>query len=213
MDNLYVVRFLPSDTPSIGPLGDDEIDEEEQADEKTTFAYFGLAFYRASTLEHEIVNVLSMMRLVSARRDAENLLSDPWSSNFKATMGTLIKKLAPNLQDDPNLGADLVKALELRNHLAHAFWRERAVDFCTEEGRAKMIEFLTEARNTFADVDRRLTTTFGAKSMQGWGVTPEIIDTWYKDTLQKVASGELRLEIEQVEEARQALLARLAQIP
>lgn len=115
---------------------------------KTTFAHFGLAYYLASVLEHEIVNTLAVNRLVAA----EQLLSDPWDDKFKATMGALVKQLEAHTQADPELAADLIEALQLRNHLAHAFWRDRAEDFCTEDGRARMIAYLIEARKHFKDV-------------------------------------------------------------
>ncbi|MEU7851341.1 hypothetical protein AB0B69_28455 [Micromonospora parva] len=212
MDELYVVRF---GLPEGAPLGDSDnarnlSEGDEGPDEKTTFAYFGLAFYRAAVLEHEIVNVLATTQLVAARHDAERLLSDPWDDKFKATMGSLIKQLGPKLQTDPELAADLTRALKLRNHLAHAFWRERAEDFSTEEGRERMITFLIDARILFQDVDERLNATVGAATIREWGVTAEVIDAWYRDALQRVERGELRVPLQEVESARQSLLKRIS---
>ncbi|RAO23957.1 hypothetical protein ONO23_06069 [Micromonospora noduli] len=184
-------------------------EDDDQPDIKTTYAHFGLAFYRAAVLEHELVNILAMTRLVSARREAERLLSDPWDDTFKSTMGKLVKQLEPQLQADPDLVADLTKALKLRNHLAHAFWRERAEDFCSDEGRATMIDFLVEARNLFQDVDERLTMTFGAGSMREAGVTAEVVEMWYRDQLQKVERGELRIPLEELDSARRLLLRKV----
>ncbi|RKN27146.1 hypothetical protein D7044_28960 [Micromonospora musae] len=141
------------------------------------------------------------------------MLSDPWDDKFKATMGSLVKQLGPKLQADPDLAADLTKALRLRNHLAHAFWRERAEDFCSNEGRARMIDFLIEARQLFQDVDERLTSTIGAAAITEWGVTPEVVEAWYQDKLQKIERGELHLPLEDVESARQSLLNRIESSP
>jgi hypothetical protein len=148
VNDLYVVRLSVPGGISLDELGSgpEEDDEDQEPDVKTTFAHFGLAYYQASVLEHEIVNVLAMHRLVAARQEAEQLLSDPWHDKFKATMGALVKQLAACTQADPELAADLMGALQLRNHLAHAFWRDRADDFCTEDGRARMIIDLIEAR-------------------------------------------------------------------
>jgi hypothetical protein len=214
--DLYVVRFEVPGARSLGEPDDVSLDPSagDDADgptgEKTTFAYFGLAYYRASVLEHELVNILAATRLVRAREDAERLLSDPWDDRLKATMGALVKELAPHLDSDPTLSADLMEALRLRNHLAHAFWRERAEDFCTATGRARMITFLASAASTFDEVDRRLTESVGAAALHQWGVTADVIDAWYGDMLKRIERGELDVPLETVESTRQSLLARLA---
>jgi len=202
-----------------GPLGGwplEELDkahreeqaEDEEPDVKTTFAHFGLAYYQASVLEHEIVNILAVTRVVAARRDAEQLMSDPWDDRFKATMGALAKQLEAHVQSDPELAADLFDALRLRNHLAHAFWRERADDFCTAEGRARMICYLIETRKHFQDVDQRLTATLGTTLLQQWGVTPDVVNAWYHDMVGQVERGELNVPLAIMESTRQSLLTR-----
>ncbi len=108
VDDLYVIRFsvpggIPLDELDTG--GRDEHEEDQEPDVKTTFAHFGLAYYQASVLEHEIVNMLAMSRLVAARGDAEQLLSDPRDEKFKATMGALVKELEAHTQADSELAA------------------------------------------------------------------------------------------------------------
>jgi hypothetical protein len=124
-------------------------------------------------------------------------------------MGNLVKELQRFTHEDPELGADLVEALRLRNHLAHSFWRERADDFCTEEGRARMIAYLIETRNHFTDVDQRLTTTIGTQSLQESGMTSETINAWYQDMLRQIESGECNLPLSMVQSQREHLLSRL----
>jgi hypothetical protein len=213
MVDLYVVGFnVPGGVPLDERHGDqaEEPDEDLESDVKTTFAHFGLAYYQASVLEHEIVNVLAVNRLVRARKDAERLLSDPWNVRFKETMGKLIKQLANLTQADPSLASDLVEALRLRNDLAHNFWRERAEDFCSDEGRAKMIAYLIEARNHFQDVDRRLTESIGTPSIQMSGLTAEHIESWYQDQLRKLESGESNIPLSTIQSNRDSLLSHLA---
>lgn len=213
MDDLFVVRFaLPPGFQMSGMQADVDSDEGEdrEPDVKTTFAQFGLAYYQSSVLEHEIVNILAVARLISVRRDAERLLSDPWDDKFKATMGALIRQLGPHLESDPTLTEDVRKALELRNHLAHRFWRERADDFCSQEGRRGMIEFLIDTRKFFQDVDERLTSTIGASLLPQWGVTSEVIDIWYRNMVDRIERGDLNVSLEVVESARESLLARIA---
>ncbi|WP_157563014.1 hypothetical protein [Micromonospora chokoriensis] len=213
MDDLYAVRFsLPGGVP-LDELGNAEgpgEDEDEEPDVKTTFAHFGLAYYQACVLEHEIVNLLSVARIVEARRDAERLLSDPWDEKFKKTMGALIKQLEPNLGADPELAADLTEALRQRNYLAHTFWRERADDFADDSGRAQMIAFLIEARRTFESVNERLTLALGTPLLREWGVTPAAVDAWYRNTIERVVRGELRVPRDTIDSVRRSLLDRIA---
>jgi hypothetical protein len=212
MADLYVVGFdVPGGVPLNERQGDQsaEPDEDLEPDVKTTFAHFGLAYYQASVLEHEIVNVLAVNRLVRARKDAEQLLSDPWDDKFKDVMGKLIKQLGSLMQADPSLAADLTEALRLRNHLAHHFWRERAEDFCSDEGRSKMITYLIQARNHFQDVEQRLTETIGTASLQESGLTAEHVENWYQEELRRVESGESKIPLSTIQSNRDALLSRL----
>lgn len=213
VNDLYAIRF---DVPGGAPLDEWDRDEQQgddedlEADVKTTFAHFGLAYYEASVLEHEIVNILVVNRLITAQQEDDQLLSDPWNDKFKATtMGMLIRQLEPYMHTDSALAADLVEALELRNHLAHRFWRERAEDFCTEDGRTRMITYLIKARKHFENVDRRLTDTIGTEALQRWGVTRDVIDAWYNDALKQVARGELNVPLSTIQSTRQALLSRV----
>lgn len=215
VNDLYAVRFsvpggIPLDELDNSRREDDD-NEDLEPDEKTTFAHFGLAYYMASVLEHEIVNILAVNHLVTARQDAEQLLSDPWNDRFKAPMGALVKQLEAYTQTDPELAADLFKALQLRNHLAHHFWRDRAEDFCNEDGRAQMITYLIEARKHFEDVDQRLTETIGTATLQQWGVTPEIVDALYHHMLGQAERGELKVPLSTIQSMREDLLSRATQ--
>jgi hypothetical protein len=213
MADLYVVGF---DVPGGVPLDErtegqsEEPNEDLEPDVKTTFAHFGLTYYQSSVLEHEIVNVLAVKRLVRAREEAEQLLSDPWNDKFRDTLGKLIKQLENLTQTDPSLAADLVEALRLRNDLAHRFWHERAEDFCSDEGRAKMISYLISARKHFEDVDRRLTETVGTVSLHQAGLTAEHVESWYQEQVRKVESGELNVPLSTIRENRDPLLSRIA---
>jgi hypothetical protein len=211
MNDLYVAHFaVPGGVP-LDERDSDGDEEDQEPDVKTTFAHFGLAYYQACVLEHEVVNVLAMNRATAARRDAERLLSDPWADTFKKTMGVLVKQLWEHTIPDPELAADLVKALQLRNHLAHGFWRDRADDFCTDDGRARMIAYLIEARKHFQDVDQRLSATIGASTLVQGGVTPEVIDAWYRDMVGQVERGESNVPLTTIESTREHMLSRVTQ--
>jgi hypothetical protein len=212
----YVATFeLPGGVP-LNERHNDQLEDSEddlEPDVKTTFAHFGLAYYQSSVLEHEIVNVLGVNRLVQAREEAEQLLSDPFDDKFKDTMGRLIKQLEILTHADPGLASDLVEALRLRNDLAHRFWRERSEDFCSDEGRARMIAYLIKVRKHFEDVDRRLTETLGTASLQQAGLTAEHIESWYQEQVRRVEAGESKVPLSTIQENRDCLLSRIAMPP
>jgi hypothetical protein len=178
MSELYVVRFGAPDEEA-------EIEEDDGTDTKSTFAYFGLAFYHACVLEHSVVNLLVGSRLVAAKEAAERLLADPWEKRFKDTMMELVRRAAPYTKDDPELPDNLVHAVKLRNHLAHDFWRERAEDFCSDAGRGDMIAYLIEARDHFIQTDARLEETAGQAWKSKMGVTQEAISARYEEMLRR----------------------------
>jgi hypothetical protein len=99
--------------------------------------------------------------------------------------------------------------LRLRNDLAHRFWRERSEDFCSDEGRAKMIDYLIKARKHFEDIDRRLTETIGTESLRRSGLTVENVETWYQEQLRRVKSGESKIPLSTIQSQRDDLLRRL----
>ncbi|WP_088998756.1 hypothetical protein [Micromonospora echinofusca] len=177
MSDLYVVRF--GDEPESGPPPEDD---EDGTDVKTTFAHFGLTYYRACVLEHQVVNMLAFSRLLEAEAEARRLLNDPWDEHFKETLGRLVRRFTQQAQGNPQLVDDLAEAVRLRNHLAHAFWRERAEDFCSDAGRADMIAFLKEARDLFISVDERLTELAEAQRRRA-GITQELMEQHYQTML------------------------------
>jgi hypothetical protein len=212
VNDLYVAQVhVPGGIPldELASHEQDEHDEDLEPDVKTTFAHFGLAYYQACVFEHEIVNVLAAKHSIAARQKSKRPTSDPWDDRFNDTMGQLVRQLGAFAQNDPELKSDLIKARDLRNHLAHRFWRERAEDFCSEEGRARMIAYLIEARKHFQDVDARLTASMGTEALLQGNVTPAIIDTWYRDMLGRVERGELNVPLSTIRSTRQGMLDRI----
>ncbi|KAB1922281.1 hypothetical protein F8280_19860 [Micromonospora noduli] len=179
MSQLYVVRF--NNEPEIEPPAEDD---DDGTDVKTTFAHFGLAFYQACVLEHQVVNMLVLSQLIEAEADARQFLKDPWEEHFKDTLGRLVRRYTERPGGDQQLTNDLTEAVKLRNHLAHSFWRERAEDFCSDAGRADMIAFLEQARDLFIKVDEQLTELDTAQ-MERLGLTQELIDRQFQAMRQR----------------------------
>lgn len=181
MEDLYVVRFAPFGEGEAGELPE----EDEGTDVKTTFAHFGLAFYAANVLEHGLVNVLALSRVLQARAAREMLEKDPWEQRFRDTIKELLRRVTSQTAGDPQLEADLSDAVRLRNHLAHNFWRERAEDFCSNAGRAEMIRELRAARDHFVATDLRLTQVSAVPLQEAAGVPAEALDAMYEQMRQR----------------------------
>jgi hypothetical protein len=140
-------------------------DEPTSDEAKELYAYFGLAFYCSSVLEHGVANALMALELLEGRGGArtqaewETLVDRHYESSFAKTLGTLIRQLPRHHQRLPELAAmaaDFEQSLKERNFLAHHFWREHAEHWFTSEGRTTMVQRLEEARDLFATTDRKL---------------------------------------------------------
>jgi hypothetical protein len=175
MDELYVVRHEP--TWREEPEPDDEYDNG--TDEKTLYALFGLAIYKANVLEHTLVNTLAMARLITAEEQGEQLIRDPWAQGFKDMMGKLIRRAEPYVSAYPEVVDDLTNSLKRRNFLVHHFWRERIQEMITESSRAKMCADLKADCRLFTQTDERLTERVFDPLARKRGITPEMVEAQY----------------------------------
>lgn len=144
-------------------------DEGSQAAEiqvRQVFAYFGRAMYAASCVEHGLTIALMQAELMSqvigrARRRQTGPSRAEWEAMFDQYMGkhdllgmgTLISRFRSVMKVDSTLDALLDQTLIRRNHLAHAFFREKAVDFAHGAGRIGMIEELDRDHDLFTRTD------------------------------------------------------------
>jgi hypothetical protein len=111
---------------------------------REVYAKFGLAIYEGQVLEHEIVNLIisSGIGLGTYRTREEIEAADV--ELFRRTMGTLKKELLLRRIDLGHLEDELIRAVTLRNFLAHRYFRERVSAFMSKEGRDQMIAELVE---------------------------------------------------------------------
>ena len=91
---------------------------------RDTYAHFGVAIFRAQTLETEIVNAMVIARLPErahiTRQEIDVFMNRP------LTLGRLLKELKKYIQVHDELKQTLWKAHEKRNWLVHHFFKERA---------------------------------------------------------------------------------------
>jgi hypothetical protein len=123
---------------------------------REVFAHFGLAMYTAQVLEHGIINLASwtsiqdrtIRTLTESEADSVKL--------FRQTMGALKTTLMVRRADIRHLDDLLVRSVQLRNFLAHEYFRQRAAAFMTEDGKDQMIEELGRAVAFFQEIDSKL---------------------------------------------------------
>lgn len=130
---------------------------------KEVFAYFGRAIYAASCVETGITHALLYLDYLASveedfRRtkglgfDQKKYQSDFdafMERHFALTLGNLIKRLNDLASMDSELKDRILAAKRRRDFLVHHFWRERAVEFATRNGRSMMIDELDKDGVTF----------------------------------------------------------------
>lgn len=147
----------------------DEGLSEENSQIRDVYAHFGLALYLAQCLEHGIVLALVHAKLLPKERaraaaraiplaDFEMHFDVFMDEQFALTMGGLISRLRTSTKLPAAFDAELNKARELRNFLAHQYFRERTEELISKSGRVSMLAELQEAQQLFERVDGELKT-------------------------------------------------------
>jgi len=130
------------------------MDEGDQI--RDTYAYFGLAVYMAQVLEHGLVNAMLIASIAGGKKLSSADIDAFMDKKFELTLGRLIRDLRAHITVDDSLAQLLALALEKRNWLAHAYFRERANEIMTEYGRLAMMVELQTARDSFKAADDKL---------------------------------------------------------
>ncbi len=158
-------------------MNDDFLDSKGK-EVREVYARFGLAIYTAQCLEHGLVNALIYVHLIPTEaghtKDWESRVDSFASEHFKNTLGRLILDLKKVSSVPTELEESLASALRKRNWLAHDYFRERATDFLSREGRLMMIDELDAATNQFNQTDELLSDVL-SPLLQRYGITEELI--------------------------------------
>lgn len=166
--------------------------ESEQI--KEVYARFGLAVFMSQCLEHQLANSLLMLDLIPNNRAKAKSIQQ-WEetfdtfieSQFQKTLGKLIRSLQAVAPVQPELEGLLIKALERRNFLAHHYFRERAMEFMTNDGRVSMLSELEDAKDLFSKADRALIEVTKPVAIK-YGINKELIEQCFQEMLDD-ASG------------------------
>lgn len=179
---------IPQDGDSVIPADDDETGEHA----KTVYAHFGAAVYFAQCLEHGLVNALVYVDLIPnpprpirTREEWASAVDGFMDRHFERTLGQMIADLRRVTGVPDELASRLGTALKTRNWLVHDYFRERATEWFTREGRERMIAELEECRKSLLEADRLLDATF-EPVREKHGFTDERLQQAYEEMLSQV---------------------------
>ena len=161
----------------------------EAQQNREVFARFGLAMYRAQCLERQIKLMFATMYnqgfLQAPPADRDLFLDE---KSIKKTLGQMEKKLKSKASLSPTLKTRLAEAVELRNWLAHDYFRVREREMLALEGREKMISELQEKADWLQELDREFTDI-----LKNWlcimGISKEEIESEIENYFQEIISS------------------------
>ncbi|MEO7384783.1 MAG: hypothetical protein ABIU18_07605 [Novosphingobium sp.] len=157
------------------------VDDPESELIREVYARYGLAMFMAQVLEHAIVNMLLMLRFLPTRPDYTNAASwegafdDFCAGEFGKTFGNMLRTLESLELVPAVLLARLRQAKNVRDCLAHSFFRDNDLAFMTQQGRAQMIAFCDDAVGEFKAIDIEI-DELCASQRDRYGITIEWLE-------------------------------------
>jgi len=153
---------------------------EKNEEVREVYARFGLAIYSAQCLEHGLINAFIYLHLIPLKipqyrsKEWEDEVDSFTSKHFEHTLGRMIKDLDKYTDVSPKLSNKLSEALRIRNWLAHDYFRERAREFMSSEGRVVMIKELDNALVALNEADKELSQAL-EPVLKKYGITEELL--------------------------------------
>jgi hypothetical protein len=154
---------------------------------REVYARFGLAMYLAQNIERGLAMALAVNghEKIMTAWDYDARLAE----NYKATFGTLVSKFIALADSEyAEMAERLTKANDRRNELAHHYFWDRAIQFCSDKGRAEMIDELDHIRDEFTALDEEL-CRLAEESIRRRGYSPELLRQRTTDHLEDLLSG------------------------
>ncbi len=119
-----------------------EIPDPEYDDPNELYAFFGLTFYRVQVLEQGVVNLAVALNVRGKGSVSVGDVLRLYEDYGGRTFGKVLHAVKQLTTIPHSLEADLKKALDYRNYLAHAFFVRHSEDALSEKGRHAMINEL-----------------------------------------------------------------------
>ena len=143
---------------------------------REAFAYFGRAMYFAQCLEQQLGVMLATMY---NRQFFESPPEDRdafYDTELKKTLGRMVKDIQNRKDVPPSLIQRLEKAVDIRNHLAHDYFYERARHIHFVGGMEEMISELQEMTEFLDELDREFSGIMRKFLKNNFGITKEHIE-------------------------------------
>ena len=150
-----------------------EIDDESWQ-VREVYAKYGLAMYFAQCLETELVNLLISLKLKDRNKITMFDFDSFMEENYRKTLGRLINSLKQAMEISDNLETELKELLEIRNYLAHRYFRVKAIDFMKKDGRQHMLSELESVISKLQNGDKKIDSIISVMREQ-YGITDEMI--------------------------------------
>jgi len=158
--------------------------DDESWQTREVYAKYGLAMYFAQCLETGLVNLLVALKLKDrdkiTRYDIDSLIE----INYDKTLGKLISSLKQAMKTSEDLENDLKELLNIRNYLAHRYFRVKAIDFMKKDGRQHMLSELECFISKLEGGDKKIEYITAVIAEQ-YGITNETICKNVEDLLKE----------------------------
>ena len=144
-------------TNTLGFVTRDLLMSDSEYQTREVYGYFGTTLLSANVLEHGLINFITLLENQKKENATQQTWDDFFSKNARLTLGQLIGKLQNKIDLGSELSEALSTTLEMRNYLAHHYFRERALHLATFASREFMMEELSRASTHFESTDLLLT--------------------------------------------------------
>ncbi|WP_337100113.1 hypothetical protein [Paenibacillus sp. YIM B09110] len=151
----------------------EEYDESEHS--KESYAHFGLAVYYSQVLEHQLVNMIVLLKRSQGLLPTESDFETLYERKFSNTMGQLINEIKQLFQLHEDEINELKEVLIQRNFLVHDFFKEKITLTFTRTGRDEMINDLQRFVKRVRELDSQL-VFYSNETMGNLGITEETLE-------------------------------------
>ena len=148
--------------------------DDESWQTREVYAKYGLAMYLAQCLETGLVNLLVHLEVKDGDKIHSIDIDSFMEENYEKTLGRLINSLKRAMEISENLETELKELLEIRNCLAHRYFRVKAIDFMKKDGRQHMLSELESVISKLQNGDKKIDSIISVMREQ-YGITDEMI--------------------------------------